>query len=550
MKKFSFLHLTLVVAILALFIWSAAVFAAQTDSEQAPGRKMAQQATKDKKLWITADHSKHEILKQEFTSGPEVTKACLSCHSEAAAQFHKTIHWTWLDPNTDPAKKFGKAGYAINNFCISIFGNWPRCTSCHAGYGWKNADFDFNDPARVDCLVCHEQTGTYKKFPAGAGNPVKAPMVFKGNKKKYFPPEWNAVAQSVSRPTRKNCGTCHFFGGGGDGVKHGDMDSSLMKPNKDLDVHMGTDGKNFDCVRCHTTDLHQIAGRTYATPAAPHRKSLVEDDTISKITCESCHTREPHKPGVKANDHTDKVACQSCHIPEFARVNPTKMSWDWSKAGEKKNGKPFMKKGPLGKPAYHTLKGEFVWAKNVEPEYFWYNGSIDAITAVDMIDPGKAVQINWPIGSRDDPNSRIAPFKTHRGKQPYDKINKTLLIPHLFGKKGSGAYWADWDWKNALTSGMQKAGLSFSGDFDWVETAYVYPITHMVAPKEKSLSCTACHSKTDSRLAKLTGFYMPGRDTSRVIDFVGWGVVLASLIGVLIHALGRMLARGNGRKES
>jgi octaheme c-type cytochrome (tetrathionate reductase family) len=373
--------------------------------------------------------------------------------------------------------------------------------------------------------------------------------VFKGNGKTYDPPEWNKVAQSVGRPTRKNCGTCHFFGGGGDGVKHGDMDSSLMKPNKELDVHMGIDAKNFDCIRCHSTVLHQVAGRTYSTPAATVRKSLVEDDTIAKITCESCHTSTPHKAGAKPNDHTDKVACQSCHIPEFARVNPTKMWWDWSKAGDKKDGKPYAKKGDMDKPIYDSKKGEFVWEKNVAPEYYWYNGSIDAITAKDMIDPGQPVQINWPVGSPDDPNSRIAPFKVHRGKQPYDKINKTLLIPHLFGKKGTGAYWADWEWKTALAGGMQKAGLPFSGEFGWVETAYIFPITHMVAPKDKSLSCTQCHSKRDSRLANLNGFYMPGRDTSKVIDVAGWGIVLACLAGVLIHGLGRIFTKGNGRKE-
>ena len=86
------------------------------DEEQAPGRTMAQQATKTKKLWITADHTKHKALQQEFKSGPEVTKACLSCHSEAASQFHKTIHWSWLDPATEESKKLGKGGLSINNF--------------------------------------------------------------------------------------------------------------------------------------------------------------------------------------------------------------------------------------------------------------------------------------------------------------------------------------------------------------------------------------------------------------------------------------------------
>ena len=82
----------------------------------APGRQMAQQATKGKELWITSDHTQHEILKQTFNSGPEVTQACLSCHNQAALQFHKTIHWTWMDPNTSQDAKLGKGGLSINNF--------------------------------------------------------------------------------------------------------------------------------------------------------------------------------------------------------------------------------------------------------------------------------------------------------------------------------------------------------------------------------------------------------------------------------------------------
>ena len=78
--------------------------------DQAPGREMAQQATKGAKRWITADHTKHEALKQPFASGPEVTKACLSCHSEAAAQFHKTIHWTWIDPAPPRINRPARAG--------------------------------------------------------------------------------------------------------------------------------------------------------------------------------------------------------------------------------------------------------------------------------------------------------------------------------------------------------------------------------------------------------------------------------------------------------
>ncbi|MDP2107483.1 MAG: hypothetical protein Q8J67_00360, partial [Rhodocyclaceae bacterium] len=36
----------------------------------------------------TADHSKFKELQKQFKTGPEVTKACLSCHTEAAKQVH------------------------------------------------------------------------------------------------------------------------------------------------------------------------------------------------------------------------------------------------------------------------------------------------------------------------------------------------------------------------------------------------------------------------------------------------------------------------------
>ena len=319
----------------------------------------------------------------------------------------------------------------------------------------------------------------------------------------YYPPEYAKVAQSIGKPSRKNCGTCHFYGGGGDGVKHGDLDSSLIKPNKELDVHMGVDGQNFDCVRCHTTTLHKVAGRLYTQPAFESRKSLVEDDLTSKITCESCHTAKPHKNSAKVNDHTDKVACQSCHIPTFARVNPTKMSWDWSTAGKKKNGKPYKIKDSFGKDAYFTKKGDMHWEKNVAPDYFWFNGAMEYMTVKDVIDPAKVVELNRPLGRMRDANSRIFPFKIHRGKQPYDKVNKTMAIVQLFpkGKDDATAYWKKYDWAKAINFGMNYVGLPFSGEYDFVETSYMFPITHMVAPKEKALDCSECHVRKNGRMA-------------------------------------------------
>ena len=513
--------------------------AGAASDDEAPGLKMAHQATIKRSRWSTTDHSKLKPLQKEFKSGDEITEACLSCHSEAAFQFHKTIHWTWIDPASKGDIITGKAGHSVNNFCISTNGmNDPKCTSCHTGWNGKKS--------KINCLKCHsnadinwkEAFDDYNYFASEQDEESKQMMA-------DIQKDIQKAAQSIIRPERKNCGACHFKGGGGDGVKHGDMDTSLTNPDKELDVHMGINGQNFKCTRCHTTRLHNVAGRIYATPASDNRKSLIEDDLTSKIMCESCHTDKPHKPGSKPNDHTDKVACQSCHIPKFARKNPTKLWWDWSKSGKLKNGKPYNEEGPLGKHTYMSIKGEMKWGKNVIPEYFWFNGSVHTLTAKDKIDPSQVVKVGWPKGKLGDKKSRIFPFKIHRGKQPYDKVYKTLLTPLLSGPHG---YWTTFDWQDAFKRGSAYLNLPYSGKFGFVETTYVFPITHMVAPRENTVKCIECHNRKNSRLSKLKGFYMPGRDNFEGVDFMGWILVLGALAGVGLHGLGRFISRKNGKK--
>ena len=510
--------------------------------DEALGRTLAKQAVKDSKRWTTADHSKVEALQKRFSSGEEITQACISCHSEAATQFHKTIHWTWLASGDKKDMRYGKAGYSLNNFCLS--GNAMEdkgCLKCHTSWNKKGTD------GQVNCLKCHNDSGfnfieAFSDIDAFSqdGDPETDEMV--GD----IQDEIKQAVGSVTLPTRKNCGDCHFVGGGGDGVKHGDLDTSLVKPNRMLDVHMGVDGENFTCTRCHTTAEHHIAGRIYTNPAVEKRKSLIEDDLAPKITCVSCHGSEPHQFDSKMNDHTDVVSCQACHIPEYARVNPTKMSWDWTTAGKMKDGKPFAEKGKFGKPVYKSIKGTFAWDKNVVPEYFWFNGSISSTTADDVIDPRTIVSVSHPVGEKGDPEARIFPFKIHKGVQPYDKIHKKLLAPMLSGKKG---YWETFDMDAAIAHGQKTIGLEYSGEFDYVETTYAFPITHMVAPKENALTCTQCHSRENSRLAGITDVYIPGRDKSNLFDTIGWLSVLGALAGVLLHGLGRFFTRNGNGKE-
>jgi octaheme c-type cytochrome (tetrathionate reductase family) len=501
------------------------------EQDQAMGLTLAQQATKSQALWTTADHSKHAALQKVFRSGPEITAACLSCHSEAAAQFEQTIHWTWIGYTDENGKQLGKAGDSLNNFCIATNKMSDQgCNSCHTG--WKAKEQGIN------CLNCHSQsvinwTESFEDYSSFADSDD---------------PEEKQIATElhISRPTRQNCGSCHFKGGGGDGVKHGDLDSSLTKPNKALDVHMGMDGQDFQCTRCHTTVNHHVAGRIYSKPAFKERTSLIEDDLTAKITCESCHGATPHEAGHKANDHTDKVACQSCHIPAFARVLPTKMSWDWSQAGKLKDGKPYKEKGPLGTDDYMTIKGQMHWEKNVKPSYAWFNGSMKTMTVKDVMDPSRVVPVSAPVGSPDDPQARIFPFKIHQGKQPYDKVHKTLLAPLLSGKNG---FWSTLDWQDALTRGQKAMDVPYSGTFDFVATTYYFPTTHMVAPKENVVACNECHVREQSRLADITGVYMPARDRVTGLDVLGWIAVLGALVGVALHGLGRIFTNGKHKLE-
>ena len=84
-------------------------------------------------------------------------------------------------------------------------------------------------------------------------------------------------------------------------------------------------------------------------------------------------------------------------------------------------------------------------------------------------------------------------------------------------------------------------GEEFSGEYGFVETEYFWPITHMVAPKEKALDCADCHER-DGRLAGVPGLYMPGGDKNDTLDLIGWLMVVGTLGGVALHGIGRMIA--------
>ena len=505
----------------------------------------------------TADHSKFEILEKDFASGPEVTKACLSCHTEADDQVMHSIHFQWTYESS-AGQELGKRNI-INAFCGSVSSNEPRCTSCHAGYGWEDMKRPAVEQATADCLVCHDRSGQYTKTATGAGHPPLDP-VKPGTKTITGAAAWavdlTKAAQSVGMPGRDNCGNCHFYGGGGDNVKHGDLSSALYEPPLAVDVHMSPEGENMTCAACHVEEQHQWAGSRYDVLAADHTQ-IKPGGARETASCESCHSETPHKvlslEGMKLNDHVDVLACQSCHIPEFARGGvPTKTLWDWSTAGRlDEGGKPIVESewiSPTTGEHFHTYmskKGDFDWGEDVKPYYAWFDGQVEYTLPDDTIDPGNVVEVNRIKGGPEDGKSRIWPFKRMEGRQAYDSGNNRLAATHVWGPTTDTAFWTNYDWGKAVEAGMAAAGAEYSGEFGFVDTHMYWPITHMVAPAKDAVGCAECHA-AEGRLVGLAGVYMPGSDPFSPVGMLGKLMVLATLLGVVGHGLLRLVTRRKG----
>ena len=178
----------------------------------------------------------------------------------------------------------------------------------------EGRDFDFGDAGKIDCLVCHDTTKTYKKAASGGFPEEKVDLV--------------KVAQRSAGPAALPAAICHFSGEGGRRGRERDLSTAMEAPSRDHDVHMGMDekGLNFNCQDCHKTRNHMISGRSVSVATS-------EGD----LSCEYCHTDKPHigaeMVDFHLNRHTKHVACQTCHIPLYSKDKPTTVYRDWSTAG-------------------------------------------------------------------------------------------------------------------------------------------------------------------------------------------------------------------------
>ncbi len=216
-------RLSLTLLVLGTFVTLILTPLHKNSSDTPPLTKLKEQyATKTKP---SVDHSLFPELRKKFNHPQDVTAACISCHNGRAEEVMHSSHWQWERTEYIAGKGIRSVGKRniLNNFCIGVQSNEQSCTRCHAGYGYANDKAYFADSLDVDCLACHDNSGTYAKMNEGAGMPDTSVNL-------------SYVAQHVGLPTRTDCGTCHFFGGGGNNVKHGDLEEALFNPARDVDV--------------------------------------------------------------------------------------------------------------------------------------------------------------------------------------------------------------------------------------------------------------------------------------------------------------------------
>ena len=422
----------------------------------------------------------HEDMFEHY----EGTATCLECHDSEAEAFFHSQHYQWRGStpqvvNTAEGAMYGKLSL-INDFCTNPGGSqWigkvrneqgkvltRGCSACHAGLGELPArDMSQEQLENIDCLICHASGYRRDVYQDDNGNWEWRPILWKNQE------GLDIISQRISKPTRKMCLRCHSTSGGGPNFKRGDIEYILRDPPRSHDVHMSADGADLNCVDCHSDDenSHRVVGRGVDMAAS--------DAPGKHLTCEgACHDAQPHT-SARLNGHTARVACVSCHIPAFARDEPTDMFRDWSQVRHDEEA---------GK--YHYAQE---LQQNVTPVYAWFNGS----SFIQV--PGEEVSYNsdgqvkmaMPLGSREDPNAKIYPFKVHRAKLPVlnDKQWLAPVVTEMVFKDGD---------PDAAVRLAAKDLYGFEDiSYNWKDTIRYMGIFHGVPSADLALRCKDCHGE-------------------------------------------------------
>jgi len=208
------------------------------------------------------------------------------------------------------------------------------CGGCHIGGNYQPATEkmmpigDVPDEAKegIDCLICHSQT-----YDMNYRYVIKDKVGLRWNQDRTM-----RAAMTVTKPSDRNCLTCHQHDMGGDVYKYNEYNQQLGFKHKRI-LHEGTKrGTGFSpkddvhsraglvCTDCHVPEGHKI-------PRGNKGVDLISNDLPGKkVDCENCHTAAPHTKSldrVILNGHVGRLACETCHITHLQPENVVLRDW-------------------------------------------------------------------------------------------------------------------------------------------------------------------------------------------------------------------------------
>lgn len=381
----------------------------------------------------------HTDINGPFYSIAAVNTNCLSCHPGQGEVLNSSVHSAWT-----PSKKDSPSGTAItanlSRFGIAMEANRKICRRCHSSIPPDDKSEKNTILSPGNCLLCHNTTGRSVNT--------------------LSPDSLLHAARTVGKPTAQNCRLCH------------DNQCGLI-PNKKLlppfDVHI--DRYGFTCQRCHSS----AGGHNF------QRKRTASTPEDVNTGCGSCHTMRPHDLS-RLNQHATLIGCQTCHIPEYGRIQPRVISWNWLLSEEiittYQQGNKIL------------TQGGFTLAQYVTPLYSWDNGAKVVYARGGKIQPSQTTVLQGPEPRT--PESRIMPFSVQYGVQLYDRKYRYLISPQL---PLEHAPFFTSSWETTIREGMHKVKLPYSGQYGCITTVSFTRINHGVVPANQALDCMDCHNK-------------------------------------------------------
>ena len=243
----------------------------------------------------------------------------------------------------------------------------------------------------MDCLICHSPNYERKYYAATQDGTATGEIRIapKNRWRDGLVNVHTEAAQSiVAEPPTEACLRCHAEAGGGTFEADDHSYASFKRGSiygQDADVHADA---GLTCSDCHYDKDHNFKRPVNNDLAATNA-------VVDHQLCEDCHTATPHDssgPAAMLNVHTATIACTTCHARSVGGAVNKDFSVHIAPNPE----------DPLGlyKVKIHFAGAEFGLTQR------WFNGTI-----------GPHIT---PLGSKDDPDSKIYPYKPITFHAPTD----------------------------------------------------------------------------------------------------------------------------------